>query len=118
MILDKNTINTENFCDLTLAEYWEKYRFTIANERGWECKGEGCPLVSGWLFQIMQKHPTPGTYLWDLANIYPVYPLAPGIIRQKIHLRDFLWRRSPCVRRCTRKNRLGRRNHADSTVLP
>ena len=43
MILDKNTINTENFCDLTLAEYWEKYRFTIANERGWECKGEGCP---------------------------------------------------------------------------
>ena len=43
MILDKNTINTENFCDLTLAEYWEKYRFTIANERGWECKGERCP---------------------------------------------------------------------------
>ena len=43
MILDKNTINTENFCDLTLAEYWEMYRFVIADERGWDCKSTECP---------------------------------------------------------------------------
>ena len=43
MILDKNTINTENFCDLTLAEYWEMYRFMIADERGWDCKSTECP---------------------------------------------------------------------------
>lgn len=43
MVLDNNTINAGNFCDLTLIEYWEKYRFAIADERGWECKREGCP---------------------------------------------------------------------------
>lgn len=35
--------NIGDTCELTLKDYWEMYRFIIANERGWECKGEGCP---------------------------------------------------------------------------
>lgn len=41
-MLINSTENIQNSCDLSLREYWEKYRFTIANERGWECKGEEC----------------------------------------------------------------------------
>ena len=43
MMPNNNAKNTKNSCDLTLTEYWEMYRFVIANERSWECKGEGCP---------------------------------------------------------------------------
>lgn len=41
--MNSNTFRSGNSCDLSIKEYWSKYCFDIANERGWDCKCTECP---------------------------------------------------------------------------
>lgn len=72
MMPNNNTINTGNSCDLNLTEYWEQYCFTIADERGWECKGEGCPSSQPGCFKLC-TNPQQRTHICGTLRTYTRY---------------------------------------------
>lgn len=70
--MDSNTFRSGNSCDLSIKEYWTKYCFDIADERGWECKGKECPAFQTGCFKFCAD-PQRRTHICGTLRTYTRY---------------------------------------------